>query len=81
MTLLTYEMKVKQDEDSNKKVGVALKSTIQENKKYDQDGNNEDKEIVMFARKFNKFIRMRKYGNGKRPQKKKKDDQGRIKQR
>ena len=69
-------MKVKQSKDSNqkaqeenKKVGVAFKSTIQEKEKYDQEGNDGDEDMEMFARKFNKFIRMKKYGNARKPQK------------
>ena len=54
-------------QETNKKVGVALKSTIQEKEKYDQDGSDKDEDMAMFARKFNKFIRMKKYGNGRRP--------------
>ena len=68
-------MKIKQGEDSNKKaqeenkkVGVAFKSTIQGKEKYDQDESDEDKDIAMFARKLNKFIRMKKYQNGRKPQ-------------
>ena len=68
-------MKLKQGEDANKKtqesnknVGVGLKSTIQK-EKYDHNGSDEDEQKAMFARKFNKFMRMKKVGNGKRPQK------------
>ena len=48
-SLLTLEMKVKQEKESNKKaleeskkVRVALKSTIHEKEKYDQDGSDEN---------------------------------------
>ena len=66
-------MKLKQDEDtnkktqeSNKKVGVALKSTIQK-EDHDHDGSDEDEKMAMFARKFNEFMRMKKFVNGRRP--------------
>ena len=69
-------MKVKQGEKSNKKalekskkVGVSLKFTIQEKEKYNQDGSDEDEDMAMFARKFNKYMRMKKYGNARKPQK------------
>ena len=52
----------------NKKVGVVLKSTIQEKEKYDQDDSNEDENMTIFARKFNKFMMMMKYGNRRKPQ-------------
>ena len=74
-SLLTHEMKVKQGEESNKKalekskkVEVALKSTIQEKEKYDQDGSDEDEDMAMFARKFKKYMRMKKYANARKPQ-------------
>ena len=74
-SLLTHEMKVKQGEESNKKaleksnkVRVALKSTIQEKEKYDQDGSHEDEDMAIFTRKFNKYMRMKKYGNARKPQ-------------
>ena len=70
-------MKVKQVEEStkkalkaSKKVKVVLKSTIKEKEKYDQDGSDEDEDMVMFARKFNKFMRMKKYKNARKPQRK-----------
>ena len=73
-SLFTHEMKMKQREESNKKalekskkVGVALKSTIKKKERY--DGSDEDEDIAMFARKFNKFMRMKKYGNARKPQK------------
>ena len=75
-SLLTHEMKLKQGEDvikkaqeSIKKVGVALKSTTC---KEDQnhEGSDEDEEMAMFARKFNKFMRMKRFGNARRPQRK-----------
>ena len=50
-------------------MGVALKSIIQK-EVYDHDGSDEDEEMTMFARKFNKFMRMKKFGNGRRPQRK-----------
>ena len=72
-SLLTHEIKLKQGEDANKKtqesnrnVGVALKSTIQK-EVYDHDGSDEDEKMAMFARKFDKFMRMKKFGNGRRP--------------
>ena len=76
-SLLTHEMKLKQSVDvkkktqeSNKSVRVALKSTIYK-EDHNHDGGDEDEEIAMFARKLNKFMRMKKFGNGRRPQKKK----------
>ena len=79
-SLFTHEMKVKQGEESNKKaleeskkVGVALKSTIQEKENYDQDGSDEDEDMAMFARKFNKYMRIKKYGNARKPQRKRDD--------
>ena len=72
-SFLTHEMKLKQGEDANKKVqetnknaGVALKSTIQK-EDYDHNGSDENEEMTMFVRKFNKFMRMKKFGNRKRP--------------
>ena len=66
-SLLTHEMKLKQGEDANKKtqesnknVGVALKSTIHK-EDHDHDGSDKDEEMTMFARKFNKFMRMKKF--------------------
>ena len=74
-SLLTHEMKLKQSEDANKKtqesnknVGIALKSTIYK-EDHDHDVSDKDEEMTMFARKFNKFIRMKKFGNGRRLQK------------
>ena len=68
-------MKLNQGEDANKKVqetnknvGVALKSTIQK-EDYDHNGSDEDEKMAMFSRKFNKFVRMKKFGNGRQPQK------------
>ena len=73
-SLLTHEMKLKQGKDANKKtqesnknVGVALKSTINK-EDHDHDGSDEDEEMAMFAGKINKFMRMEKFGNGRRPQ-------------
>ena len=43
-------------------MGVALKSTIHK-EDYDHDGSDEDEEMAMFARKFNKFMRMMKFKN------------------
>ena len=34
--------------EESKKVGVALKSTIQEKEKYDQDGSDEDEDMAIF---------------------------------
>ena len=48
-------------------MGVALKSTIHK-KDHDHDASDEDEEMTMFARKFNKFMRMKKFGNEKRHQ-------------
>ena len=48
-------------------MGVALKSTIYK-EDYDHDGSDEDDEMAMFSRKFKKFMRMKKFGNGRRPQ-------------
>ena len=76
-SLLTHEIEVKQGKESNKKalkvskkVGFALQSTIQEKEKYDQDGSDEDEDedMAMFSWKFNKFMRMKKYENARKPQ-------------
>ena len=48
-------------------MGVALKSTIHK-EDLDHDGSDEDEETAMLAKKFNKFIRMKKFGNGRMPQ-------------
>ena len=70
-SFLTYEMKLKQCENANKKtqesnksVGVALKPTIYK-EDHDHDGSDDDEEMTMFSRKFNKFMRMKKFGMGK----------------
>ena len=69
-SLLTNKMKVKQNEDSkmktqetNKKVGVALKSTSKKKKSMIKKVGValNMKDMTMFARKFNKFMKMKKY--------------------
>ena len=71
-SFLTHEMKLKtrkrvqQESSRSKKVEVALKFTIQEKERYDQHGSDED--VAMFVRKFNKFIRLKKYATARKPQ-------------
>ena len=55
-SLLTHEMKVKNGQKLIKKVDMAFKSPIQEEEMVD-----EEKEMSMFSKRFNKFMKMNKH--------------------
>ena len=54
-SLLTHEMKIKNGKEPTKKVDMTFKSTTQEEEMVD-----EEKEMVMFSKRFNKFMKMDK---------------------
>ena len=56
-SLLTYEMKIKHGQEPSKKASVAFKSTTLSD---DDEGVEEDEEMAMFAKRFNKFMRTNK---------------------
>ena len=56
-SLLTYEMKIKHGQEPSKKASVAFKSTTPSD---DEEEVEEDEEMAMFAKRFNKFMRMNK---------------------
>ncbi|KAK5784446.1 hypothetical protein PVK06_038970 [Gossypium arboreum] len=57
-SLLTYEMKLKIGMKKPRQVGVAIKSSIQEESTDDEDEDNE--EVIILAKKFKRFIKMGK---------------------
>ncbi|KAK8314509.1 hypothetical protein V6Z12_D01G176500 [Gossypium hirsutum] len=58
-SLLTHDMRIKNEKFEKKKVDVALKSTKIEGNK-SSDDMYEDKEMTMFAKRFKRFIKSTK---------------------
>ena len=58
-SLLTYDMKMNHKKEQPRKVEVILKASISEEENNDNE-KDEDVEMIIFAKKFKKFMKMDK---------------------